>query len=251
MYSVIIPSLGKLAYLNELIGSILVQTAPVSEILILLDKNEHCHSIAPQVREHSAINIIFCTKMNLSEKRNFGASIAKHEYIIFSDDDDIWNAHRAEEVVLALGDYPACCHNYDKFGSSNANNLSKLGMNNKVLTVLDLLRGANVFGGGSSIAAKRALVQLFPFSPTFHYCEDFEWWSRILSSSIQVKYLGTSLVSYRTHANNMTGAVLKIIFYNLLVARRIGLLSLYLSVSSLMILLKSLFQFFKLLVRSK
>ena len=42
MYSVIIPSIGRINYLNELLESIYKQSSPPDEIIILLDNTNTC-----------------------------------------------------------------------------------------------------------------------------------------------------------------------------------------------------------------
>jgi len=207
LYSVIVPSLGRLEYLNELIDSIVGQTTRPREILVLLDDNEHCREISDSIFTDESLQILFCANLNLAEKRNFGASVAKSENLIFSDDDDIWAPTRGEQVCEALKQAPVCCHNYGKFGAIVADDCSKFGKQDKQLNSKAMLAGANRFGGGSAIAAKRYVVLALPFSREFRYCEDFEWWSRVLFAGIGVRYLGASLVKYRTHTTNMTNAV--------------------------------------------
>ena len=45
MYSVVIPSIGRVNYLNELIKSIYNQTLSAEEIIIIFDNNEKCKEI--------------------------------------------------------------------------------------------------------------------------------------------------------------------------------------------------------------
>ena len=46
MYSIIIPSIGRIKYLNELLISIYNQSLFPQEIIILLDKNKKCEEIS-------------------------------------------------------------------------------------------------------------------------------------------------------------------------------------------------------------
>ncbi len=221
MYSVVIPSLGRLEYLNELLASIEQQTMQPQEVLLLLDDNDHCRTISREIRQLAGLRVILCPGMNLAEKRNYGAAIAQAEALVFSDDDDLWAPTRAAAVVKALAEFGACCHNYGKFGAEAGSSLSRLGPEDRTIGLAQLMRGANIFGGGSSIAARRAVVQVLPFSPKFRYCEDFEWWIRIVMASVKVRYLGDSLVSYRTHSTNMTGSAWRIVRFNFLIVGRL------------------------------
>ncbi len=132
MYSVVISSVGRFNSLNGLLDSVEPQTLLANETLILLDENEHCRSITESWIQKPAVKVIFCERMNLAEKRNEGAKCAaRYERIIYSDDDDIWDPRRAEELVQTLKDFPVCCHNYNKFGFENAQSLDVLGLEDR------------------------------------------------------------------------------------------------------------------------
>lgn len=239
MYTAVIPTLGRLAYLNELLETIQQQTLPPEEVIVLLDDNEHCRIIEKDILQIQGLEIHFCNDMNLAGKRNYGAKIAKNDKIVFSDDDDLWDSDRGLLVCEALNHSAACTHNYSKFGSLVGANLSKLGPDDLNIELSALWRGANVLGGGSSIAVRKSTVELMPFSEKFRYCEDFEWWSRLLIAGISVKYLGKSLVSYRTHDSNMTQSKREIVAFNFRISRQLFAKSLNILISSQMLFLKS------------
>jgi len=242
LYSVIIPSLGRLEYLNELIESIFRQSMPPREILLLLDDNEHCREITSFILAHRSLSKYFCSGLNLAEKRNFGASLATTENLIFSDDDDIWAPTKGKLVFEALEQAPVCCHNYGKFGSSVSDYCSKFGKHDFKINSKVLLFGSNRFGGGSSIAAKRYIIRTLPFSSEYRYCEDFEWWSRVLLAGVDVLYLGSTLVKYRTHASNMTNSVHVISHFDNKLALKLLQTALLMLVSASVIALRSLFR---------
>jgi glycosyltransferase involved in cell wall biosynthesis len=245
MYTVIVPSLGRETYLIELLESIKLQTVEAKQIILLLDDNLHCHKIASNLPKISELEVVFCHNLNLAQKRNFGVAMASQNIVLFSDDDDVWMNLRAEKVIAALGSFQICCHNYGKFGAISEKNLSMLGTSDRPINSGYLLRGSNIFGGGSSIAANRAILAAFPFSPDYRYCEDFEWWSRVLLAGIPTIYLGASLVDYRTHSNNMTGSVRAISKFNFRLAWEIMGKGLILVLSSLAIIFRASLQMLK------
>ena len=116
MYSIIIPSLGRINYLNQLLQSIYKQTLLPEEIIILLDQNESCKDIAELIYKKNNCNIVFCKNLNLSQKRNYGVEIAKTKFIIYSDDDDIWDKNKAELTIESLKTSKVVCHEFYKFG---------------------------------------------------------------------------------------------------------------------------------------
>lgn len=206
-YSVVIPSIGRWNYLSELIGTIENQNILPQEIILLLDSANKCESgpVEQLLSRFVKLNIrvIYCDD-NLAAKRNYGAQLAETEQIFFSDDDDLWMQQKAEKCLRQLLQFDVVSHNYSKFGELDGTSLSKLGVFDKVISDVNKLPGDNVFGGGSSIVAKRDIICRFPFDPKMAYCEDFHWWLCIINNNISVKYLGLDLVSYRAHNTNMT-----------------------------------------------
>ena len=204
MYSVIIPSLGRVEFLNKLLESIYKQHIKPLEILILLNDNIFCRSAENKIHKNELCKIIFCNDMNLAKKRNFGSNLAKSNFILFSDDDDIWEPNKGQQVLESLKNNDAVTHDFTKFGSKYHGKKLLLGNKNKILKIESLLRGTNIYGGGSSISAKKQIFLSFPFNENLSYCEDYEWWIRVILSEIKVKYIALPLVRYRTHQTNMT-----------------------------------------------
>ena len=214
MYSVIIPSIGRVKYLNELLESINKQSLLPEEIIILLDDNNHCKKLSSSIQIEKNYKIIFCKQLNLSEKRNYGALIAKNKYLLFSDDDDIWEIDKGKYTINYLKKYPVFCHEYTKFGFYNQNPKFLLGKQTKLVSFFSLLFGSNIYGGGSNIAAWREIIITIPFDKNFSSNEDYDWWIKIFSADIKVLYSPIPLVKYRTHANNMTKRIFKIFYFN-------------------------------------
>lgn len=247
MYSIVIPSLGRIHYLIELLDSIKNQTIQPSEILILLDDNNHCKKLSKVLVRYKHVKLIFCKKMNLAQKRNYGASIASKDILLFSDDDDIWKTQRAVSTLKALVKYDVCCHNFDQFGYVNRRNVSRLGSQDIILSFPKLLKATNIFGGGSSMACKKFIVNIFPFSEKLAYGEDFDWWIMLILPKVKILYIGKSLVSYRSHASNMTKRKAMLFLFSLKISLNLLKSSCSHALIALLIFLRSFFVFsFKL-----
>jgi len=221
MYSVIIPSIGRINFLNELLESIYNQSVKPNEIIILLDNNNSCKKGARFINKKDKCKIIFCNRLNLSQKRNYGAHISESRYLIFSDDDDIWEFSKAELTIKSLNNSQVVCHEYSKFGALNQNPKFLMGKKKKIITLIYLLFGSNIFGGGSAIAALKEIVLAIPFNEEYIFCEDYDWWIRIILAEVKIEYLPISLVKYRVHNKNMTSNYTKIFNYNLKIFNKI------------------------------
>jgi glycosyltransferase involved in cell wall biosynthesis len=221
MYSVIIPSIGRVNYLNELLESIYNQTLQAEEIIIILDNTKKCKEIEKQIIKKDNLKIFFSEKFSLSQKRNLGVEIAKTDNIIFSDDDDIWEINKAFLTIESLKNSQVVCHAFSKFGSKSPINRYNLGKNKISVSLNYLIFGDNIFGGGSGIAGKKNIFLSIPFNKYYLSSEDYDWWIRILLADIKVEYLPESLVKYRIHNKNMTRKFLKIYSYNIKIFNKI------------------------------
>ena len=213
MYSVIIPSIGRTNFIFELLNSIYNQTVSPKEIIIIFDKNRDCRLAERNLRKRYKLKFIFKENLTTPQKRNYGVQISKSKYIIFSDDDDIWEINKAELTLKALEIYPVVCHAYNKFGNCLKKSYYQLGHKEKLVSLFSLFYGDNIYGGGSGIAARREILLSIPFNEDL-YSEDYNWWIKILLADIKVFYIAKNLVSCRVHNNNMTLNFNKIYFFN-------------------------------------
>ena len=221
MYSVVIPSIGRVNYLNELLESIYNQSLPAEEIIIIFDNNEKCKEIEKLIPKKDNLKIFFSEKFTLSQKRNFGVKKANTDNIIFSDDDDVWEINKAFLTIESLKESQVVCHAFSKFDSKSQTTRHNLGKNKIFVTLPYLIFGDNIFGGGSGIAGKKEIFLSIPFNKYYLSSEDYDWWIRILLADIKVVYIPELLVKYRIHNKNMTRKFLKIYFYNIKIFHKI------------------------------
>ena len=250
MYSIIIPSIGRINYLNELLLSIYDQSLFPQEIIILLDKNNKCEEISKFINKRDVCKIVFCNNLNLAQKRNYGALLANSNYLIFSDDDDIWETNKARLTIDSLQKSQVVCHEYSKFGYIKKNPKFIIGKKKKFITLFDLMFGSNVFGGGSGIASRREIILSIPFNKNYLFCEDYDWWIRVILAETKVEYIPFSLVRYRVHKNNMTSNFLKIFKYNIKLFNKLFCKSLILFLASSVGYLKCILSLLFKLIRS-
>ena len=134
-------------------------------------------------------------------------------FVRSSDDDDIWELKKAELTLKSLTKNQVVCHDFSKFGLLKKEPIFKLGRHPKRLSILSILHGNNVWGGGSGISARKEILLSIPFNNDL-YSEDYDWWLKIFLAEIEVEYLPISLVKYRVHTTNMTSNYLKIFKFN-------------------------------------
>lgn len=94
LVSVVIPTIERPAYLKRAIESVLKQTYPYLEIIVVIDgKSAHSKEMMSQYKAAHSMNIKCIEtgeKVGGSEARNIGARIARGKFVALLDDDDEW-----------------------------------------------------------------------------------------------------------------------------------------------------------------
>lgn len=100
--SCIIPTYNRNEFLIEAVNSVLNQTFPPDEIIIVNNGVSSVKLPDEMVEKVSVYNIV--PNAGVSQARNFGAALAKGDYLAFLDDDDLWSEKYLENSFKALED---------------------------------------------------------------------------------------------------------------------------------------------------
>ena len=153
-------------------------------------------------------------KKGLPGCRNYGLDLAKGEFIIFFDDDDIVHPQNLEICVSELTDKSMlfCIYGRNTFINKFHYNFEySKEYNSRIIDISYIERIVmNEFLLNScSVMWKRECLQENQFNENLMYAEDWELYTRILSSGIKGIYIDKCLFFGRKHIESNTGE-----FYN-------------------------------------
>ncbi|PRB75441.1 glycosyltransferase family 2 protein [Pseudomonas sp. MYb185] len=100
-FSVVIPTCDRPEYLREAVSSVLAQTLPAHEIIIVDNGREAVDSAQLPVSEKLQV-IRALPRFGVAQARNLGAILSTGDYIAFLDDDDGWDAGYLQSVLLTV-----------------------------------------------------------------------------------------------------------------------------------------------------
>ena len=89
-FSVIIPLYNKEAYIEQTLGSVLAQTYPFFEVIIVDDGSSDASLQIVNRITDSRIRVISQVNSGVATARNRGVKEAKENYVAFMDADDFW-----------------------------------------------------------------------------------------------------------------------------------------------------------------
>jgi glycosyltransferase involved in cell wall biosynthesis len=114
--SVVIPTYNSAPYLIEALESVLIQTYPIHEIIIVDDGSS---DNTVEVLEPYSNSIIYLKQHNAGSAtaRNTGIERATGEWVAFLDSDDVWEPDKIEKQVAYIQQVPEliCIHNWFYF----------------------------------------------------------------------------------------------------------------------------------------
>jgi len=101
--SVIIPTYNRSGMVKEAISSVLDQTEPNFEIIVVDDGSTDDTRIVVESLADKRVSYFYKTNAGPASARNFGLSKAMGEYVAFLDSDDLWPTNYLDVMVANLG----------------------------------------------------------------------------------------------------------------------------------------------------
>ena len=173
LFSVIIPTHGRPAYLNEALQSVLDQTIDDFEVVIVDDASPE--PIGPM--DDARIKVIRRTENGgAGAARSTGLASARGRYVTFLDDDDSYEPRRLEMSLEGLKRAPLSLCWMRRMGEKAEHTVRDRVLEGNVhQTILDL-----PIPHLGSVTIDRTLAPMF--DPDFRLTQDVEWWIRVSES---------------------------------------------------------------------
>ncbi|HVS98628.1 MAG TPA: glycosyltransferase family 2 protein [Puia sp.] len=201
LVSVVIPCYNHGRYLDAAIRSVLDQTHPSVEIVVIDDGST---DDTPEVcARYGAIRYLRVERVGPCTARNIGVRISKGEYLVFLDADDILYSQALELNLYFFAYYKRAAFvsgGHDRMDGKGRilpgpDPQDKVGDNYK-----SLLMG-NYIGMEATVMYRRELFFRYFFDPSLGACEDYDLNLRI-ARELPVYGHSHKLAAYRLHGKN-------------------------------------------------
>jgi glycosyltransferase involved in cell wall biosynthesis len=209
LVSIVLATYNGERFLKEQLESILVQTYPNIEVIVVDDcSSDNTISILKEFVEKDRRIKIFINEENIGYVRNFekGLRLASGSYIAPSDQDDIWKEEKISVLMKEMNNYEIVYCNSELI-DDNGNSLhKKLSDIKRLLSYDDCLTYAigNTAPGHGMIITKELVERCLPFPTMIPH----DYWLGFVATCRQpIKFVDIPLVKYRQHTQNVFGAV--------------------------------------------
>ncbi|MGB1064114.1 MAG: glycosyltransferase family 2 protein [Paracoccaceae bacterium] len=213
--SVIIPTYNRADFISECVQSVLAQTLPAREVIIVDDgSTDATYNILNDLGFNSistsktVLRYIFQKNQGVSSARNLGIKEAKSEYIALLDSDDLWLKGKLDRQIIAFRDdiqNRRLCHT-DEIWVRNGIRVNQHKKHKK--------SGGNVFQSclklccisPSSTMLHRSVFEDYGFfDEDLPACEDYDFWLRY-SSKEEVIFINEPLIIKKGgHSDQLSG----------------------------------------------
>lgn len=216
--SVVIPVYNVEKYLEECVNSIITQTYPNFEVILVDDgSKDGSPAICDQfAQSDSRIKVIHKVNGGLSDARNVGTAQAKGEYIVYLDSDDyICDVDFLQKINLkANAGYDVICYKFKKYFEDkdefaectfSCPDIEKYESTEQRVT--EMVKRDAFYCSAWSKAIRTDILRRNEI--TFEkglLGEDQEWYYHVLSKIKTITYIDEAVLVYRQRANSITSS---------------------------------------------
>lgn len=205
--AVVIPVYNGAHFVGKAIESVLAQTLPASEVLVINDGSTD--NIAEVVGKYGeAVKLISKPNGGLSSARNAGIRAATARYVAFLDADDWWHPRKLEAQMAAIEAEQGANASYTGLVLVNSATWEEQPVVPAGVEQLERqLQWCNPGGPtGSSILVSRELLgRVGPFNEKLPACEDWEMWFRLSGAGVHFAVTTEPLAYIRQSPAGMSG----------------------------------------------
>ncbi|WP_428737110.1 glycosyltransferase [Sulfurimonas sp.] len=202
--TVVIPSLNRYHFLKRAVKSVLVQSYPPKEIIVVDDgSNDQTAQIQ---KDFPQLKYIYQENQGVSAARNVGIKNANYEWIAFLDSDDTFHSKKLEEQCLFHKNNPEILMSYtdevwirDDQKVKIPKKFQKIGKD----VFMENLSYCNI-APSSVLIHKKIFNQVGYFDESLEVCEDYDLWLRV-ALDFEIALLPKKLITkYAGHDDQLS-----------------------------------------------
>ena len=206
--SAIITAYNGEAFVADAIESVLAQTRPVDELVVIDDgSTDNTAQVVERYRERG-VRLVRQQNRGLSNARNRGVKETTGNLIAFLDCDDVWTPEKTALQSQLLAANPEAglvtCHSWwcDVQSGRGGLYFQRLGRTHAVLRRKLAVR--NYVGNASGVMTRRRVLdEIGGFDPSQVWAEDWELWLRI-AERYRIMLVDRPLMTYRVVPDSLT-----------------------------------------------
>lgn len=197
--SVVIPVHNGEKYLAEAICSVLAQSHPRTEVIVV-DDGSTDNSATTALAFGPPVRLVQQANLGPAEARNAGVRQAVGDMLAFLDADDLWAPDKLARQIKALHSNPTCeavVGRVENFLSPELDEMQRRSL------MIAVQQGGDVHVGALLIR-RVAFERVGYFNVRWRQCDFVDWWGRATQAGLSYAILPGLVLKRRLHGNNLT-----------------------------------------------
>lgn len=204
-YDVVIPCHSRAHVVADAVASVLAQDPPPARVIVVDDgsSDDSAAVIRALAAAHDDVEGIFLPRnVGASQARNTGAGLARADWIAFLDSDDVWLPGAARALLDGTGHGTAdvVVGHFARVEGDDAPQAPECGWDGDCIR--RGLASGGVIGPSWSIVARATVEQVGGFDPSFHNCNDWDFYTRAAAAGARFVRIDACVALYRTVAGS-------------------------------------------------
>jgi GT2 family glycosyltransferase len=214
--AVIIPAYNGADYIAETIESVLRQTLPPSEIIVIDDGSQD-DTVRIARSYEPGVKVISRPNSGVSATRNVGASLVTADWLAFLDQDDCWEPENLARQMAEIARVPDAdfCYTDRRILSYCAETGAFILSNPQSMPpphrLPSVLMDRCPFTPCSTLIRREAFLAVGGFDDRHAGVEDWDLWLRLSFHGARFVHCAEPLVHYRTHSTNASRNALRML----------------------------------------
>lgn len=197
--AVVIPVYNGACYLAAAIESVLAQSLPPAEVIVV-DDGSTDDGAAVACAFGPPVSVLTQTNRGPAAARNLGVAHSSGDLLAFLDADDLWLPDKLARQMQVLQDDPLCAAVVGRVENFIS---PELGVAQRWALAQAAAQTGDVHVGALLIR-REAFRRIGGFDPRWRHTEFVEWWARAARLNLQYTVLPELVLRRRLHANNLT-----------------------------------------------
>lgn len=203
-YDVVIPCHNRAHVVADAVESVLAQAHAPARIIVVDDgsTDDSAAAIRALAAEHPTVHaVILPRNVGASQARNCGVAYCSAEWVAFLDSDDVWLPGAAEALLAPahLG-HDVIVGHFSRLEAGGEPEAPECGLDGRDIRAG--LASGGVVGPSWSIARRSAVERVGGFDPSFHNCNDWDFYTRAAAAGARFVRTDTTVALYRTVAGH-------------------------------------------------
>ena len=197
LVSVIIPTYNRADWLTEAIDSVLAQSYPSCELIIVDDgSTDRTRELIAGYKQ--PLHYLYQPNQGVSSARNLGIRSATGQYIALLDSDDLWLPQKVEQQVAIMEQCPELqlCHTEEIWIRRGVRVNPKKKHQKYGGYIFPYCLPLCVISPSSAMIRRSLFDEIGYFDETLPACEDYDLWLRI-TKTYPVYFIDTPLIVKR------------------------------------------------------